>query len=295
MKKKLIESNIIGAHYSIIISISLFPSGKFASISDDKSIKIWNINYIPIQTINNAHNEIIYNITIENENNFITSSRDKTIKFWNKKNNKFENIKILKNAHEKSIFKIILISSKSFFSCSFDNTVKLWEKFNDIYQCNTIIMHLKSIWNILIINDKNLLITSGTEGIFFWNLKLFNFIYTIEKGCYGFNSLIRLDDNKIIIGGDLKHIMSVINIINFEIIKEINCSSLIYAIYNFPKKKIFITKGKEIKVYDSENYKCIQTINDAHDNIINGFCELKNDYIASYSWDRNIKIWNFQN
>ena len=98
-------------------------------------------------------------------------------------------------------------------------------------------MHLKSIWNILIINDKNLLITSGTEGIFFWNLKLFNFIYTIEKGCYGFNSLIRLDDNKIIIGGDLKHIMSVINIINFEIIKEINYSSLIYAIYNFPKKK----------------------------------------------------------
>ena len=85
MKKKLIESNIIGAHNSIKISISLFPSGKFASISDDKSIKIWNINYIPIQTINNAHNEIIYNITIENENNFITSSRDKTIKFWNKK------------------------------------------------------------------------------------------------------------------------------------------------------------------------------------------------------------------
>jgi len=38
--------------------------------------------------------------------------------------------------------------------------------------------------------------------------------------------------------------MSVINIINFEIIKEINYSSLIYAIYNFPKKKIFITGGK---------------------------------------------------
>ena len=147
----------------------------------------------------------------------------KQLNFGIKKNNKFENIKILKNAHEKCIFKIILISSKSFFSCSFDNTVKLWEKFNDIYQCNTIIMHLKNIWNLLIINDKNLLITSGTQGIFFWNLKLFNFICTIEKGCYGFNSLIRLDDYRIIIGGDLKLVMSVINIINFEIIQEIKC------------------------------------------------------------------------
>ena len=39
----------------------------------------------------------------------------KQLNFGIKKNNKFENIKILKNAHEKCIFKIILISSKSFF------------------------------------------------------------------------------------------------------------------------------------------------------------------------------------
>ena len=39
----------------------------------------------------------------------------KQLNFGIKKNNKFENIKILKNVHEKSIFKIILISSKSFF------------------------------------------------------------------------------------------------------------------------------------------------------------------------------------
>ena len=90
--------------------------------------------------------------------------------------------------------------------------------------------------------------------------------------------------------------MSVININNFEIIQEIDNLSLCYAIYYLPKKKIFLTggKGKEIRVYDSENYKCLQTITDAHDNIINGFCELKSGEIISYSWDRNFKIWNFQ-
>ncbi len=296
MSQRLIEINTINAHYSFITSIGLFPSGKFVSISDDLSIKIWNTNFIPIQTINNAHDEIIYNITIQDENNFITSSRDKTIKFWSKKNNKYQNIETLTGTHKKSIFKIIIFSPNSFFSCSFDNTVKLWEKFGDYFQCNMVIMHAKSIWNILILNDKNLLITSGTEGIFFWNLKLFNFICSLEKGCYGFNSLTRLDNNKIIIGGDINKIMSVINITNFEIIQEIDNLSLCYAIYYLPKKKIFLTggKGKEIRVYDSENYKCLQTITDAHDNIINGFCELKSGEIISYSWDRNFKIWNFQ-
>ena len=42
--------------------------------------------------------------------------------------------------------------------------------------------------------------------------------------------------------------MNVINIMNFEIIKEINCSSLIYAIYNFPKKKYLLLEVKEKKL-----------------------------------------------
>jgi len=37
----------------------------------------------------------------------------------------------------------------------------------------------------------------------------------------------------------------------------------------------------------------MQTIQNAHDDNINGFIELKDDSIASYSYDKKIKIWNF--
>ena len=51
----------IKPHNKKITSLSIFPSGKIISISYDKSIKIYNSNFIIIQNITEAHkNEIIY-------------------------------------------------------------------------------------------------------------------------------------------------------------------------------------------------------------------------------------------
>ena len=44
-----------------VTSVSIFPSGKIISVSDDKSNKIYDINYNIIGNIQNAHNDgIIY-------------------------------------------------------------------------------------------------------------------------------------------------------------------------------------------------------------------------------------------
>ena len=40
------------------------------------------------------------------------------------------------------------------------------------------------------------------------------------------------------------------------------------------------------------NYECIQTIKNAHDDVIN-LIELKNKLIASSSNDKTLKIWSF--
>ena len=47
-------------------------------------------------------------------------------------------------------------------------------------------------------------------------------------------------------------------------------------------------------IYRCDNFKCIQIITNAHDDFsINGFAELKNGSIASFSRDKTIKIWSF--
>ncbi len=49
----------------------------------------------------------------------------------------------------------------------------------------------------------------------------------------------------------------------------------------------------DIRIYRNDNYECIQEIKDAHNKDINGFIELKDGSIASFSKDKTIKIWSF--
>ena len=59
-------------------------------------------------------------------------------------------------------------------------------------------------------------------------------------------------------------------------------------------KGIFLIGGKsnDIRIYRNDNYECIQIIQNAHDDYIFGFVELKDGSILSYSYDKKIKIWN---
>ena len=56
---------------------------------------------------------------------------------------------------------------------------------------------------------------------------------------------------------------------------------------------IVVGKSNNIKIYNIDNYECIQTINNAHIDNITGIVELKNGEIASFGKDKIIKIWSF--
>ena len=71
---------------------------------------------------------------------------------------------------------------KKLISCSQDETIKIWEKNNKNYQSITILTHFKKILSILLLENKNIIISEGFDGIKFWNLNNFdlikNFKYT---------------------------------------------------------------------------------------------------------------------
>ena len=90
--------------------------------------------------------------------------------------------------------------------------------------------------------------------------------------------------------------MKIISISKNEIIKEINNTFLCWGIYLIEDKGIFLVGGvsKDIRIYRNDNYECIQTIKDAHNENINGFIELKDGTIASFSEDKTIKKWKIE-
>ena len=58
------------------------------------------------------------------------------------------------------------------------------------------------------------------------------------------------------------------------------------------KKLIFIGgKSEDIRIYNSNNYECIKVIKTDHEDNIFGFVTLKDGSVASFSKDKNIKVW----
>ncbi len=50
--------------------------------------------------------------------------------------------------------------------------------------------------------------------------------------------------------------------------------------------------SKDIKIFRSDNFEFIKEIQNAHEHWINGYVELKDGSVGSYSGDKTIKIWS---
>ena len=282
-----------------INSLSSFPSGNIISVSSDKSIKIYDIHLNLLQDIQNAHDNSISYLEIKDENNFITCSSDKNIKLWIKKEKQFQINKIIKEAHEDKIRKVIYCLNNNLISCSWDKTIKIWKENNNKYENIKTLNHSDKICSIILLEDKNILISSGYDGTKLWGLNNYNNIkcikYFQETWCGSHCGLCRLDEDKIIVQGNTIDYLNVISIKNKKIIKKITNLFTCWVIILLEDKGIFLVGGesKNIKIFRRDNYDCIQTINNAHNNYISCFLQLKNDSIVSYSYDNTIKIWSF--
>ena len=285
---------LIKAHNESITSLSIFPSGNLISVSSDKSIKIFDINFNVLQNIQNAHDDSILYVDIKDENNFVTCSFDKNIITWIKNNkNQFQINKKINNAHNDWIVKVIYYSNNYLISCSLDKLVKIWEKTNNNYQLITTLKQYDWVNSILLLSDKKIFISSGNNGTKLWNLNNFELIKNYDEAkCDCRNALSRINENEIIIGD--KYLLKIISLFEKKIIKEIKLSFYCYGIRVIKEKEIILIGGrsKNINIYRN-NYEYIQTIKNIHKDYINGFIELKNGLIASFSWNGVISIWSF--
>ncbi len=292
--------NNIYSHTDWIRALSIFPSGNLISSSNDLSIKIYdNINYGIIQSIENAHEEDIIDINILDENNFISCSNDKSIKVWIKKkiNNifQFTLYKHIIQAHEDQVNKVIYFQFGKIISCGIDNKIKIWEEYNNKYQLLITLNCIDVVYSILLLEDKNILISSGINGVYIWNFNNFEKIFYLKEIWCARNSLKRIDDDKIIIGSGEDGKMKIFSISKKEIIHIIYVNFICWGICIIKNKGVFLASGVDnnISVFRSDNYECIQRINNAHSDSITGIIELKDQSVASFGCDGIIKIWSF--
>ena len=296
--KKMCEIHI---HEGGVNFITSFPSGNIISVSNDQSIKIFdNINFKIIQNIQNAHTKELTSVDVKDENTFVTSSSDQSLKLWIQKDNKYINNKTIQDAHDDDINKVIFCSNGNLISCSWDYSVRIWKENNGDYENIKKLKHSDIVGSVLFLEDKNILVSAAEDGTKLWSLdkndvncdnitelKFFN-----ETFCEWSHHLCRLNEDIIIVKGSNINQLILISLSKKEIIQEIDNTFECYSLGVIKFIPIFLVGGeRNIRVYRKDNFECIQKIDGAHSSV-NGFYELKNKYIASFSYDKSIKIWN---
>ena len=277
-----------------IRSMSIFPSGNLLSISGVNSIKIYDINFNLLQNIIPKNREWICYSDIKDENNFLVSS-DKNIVLYTKNDGKFTMNKIIKTNHKNIVLKVSFLPNGNILSASVDNTIKIYEEKDDKEYQNVItIVNLKIIRSFMLLEDKKILVTSGDDGTKFWNYNNYEEIYSFNNVICGFwNSIIRIDDNKILIGGKSSFYIILLNEKKIiEIQNKFYCNGICYV---KNKDILIVVGGIDIKIYNNKNYQCLRSIQDISITSNNGVIQLKNGLIVTYTAIGIIKIWEIKN
>ena len=115
---------------------------------------------------------------------FATSSFDHNIKIWFKNKNIFESNIIIKIAHLDGQINIYCING-NIIPCLYDKKIKIQELIINKYELIRILDNLNNVTSLLLINNKNLLISSEEDVTKFWNINNINYIYEFKEALYG--------------------------------------------------------------------------------------------------------------
>ena len=299
-----------------INSVSFFPSGNLIAYDYNMMI-IYDNLFNKLQEIYAFDEEfnlikdfkdqkVIISIEIINENYFILIINNGNLNLYKKENGIFNFKKeIIKN---ENISRITLDSNGNIYSLSNDS-IKILERIdfeNYILKKKITIPNMisRNIYsynnadNILLLEDKNILILKQTNSIRFFDIsKNYSIIYKFEEK--RINSIERFGEDKLIAlcnSNNLKVISIYENKVFNNIKTEIE-SNLVK--YNKAKDLIIlgttdeINRGvywSKIKFLRSNNFDVIKIIENNENNFLNGIFILKDDIIGASSY-KGIKMW----
>ncbi|PAX53025.1 nSTAND1 domain-containing NTPase [Brunnivagina elsteri] len=280
------------AHNSQINDVAISNDGEIiVSSSDDKTVRIWNLNKWSLNKNIKKQNQTIYSIDFNpNNKDFITAGWDGTVNFW--ENN--QQVKSFK-AHE-SIISAIKFShdGKIIATASADKTVKLWNaKTHQLIKNLT--GHKDRITSINFTpNDQIIATGSSDKTAKLWQLSDGKLLHTLIGHTEEITSISITSDGNYIATASADNTIKIWHL-NGILQRTIAAhKSLISTIAFSPDNQTLASASwdNSIKIWQVSNGKLINTLTEHSDGVTSLNFTPDSQILASASADNTIKLWN---
>ncbi len=267
-----------------------------ASGSDDKTIKIWNLNNKKeIRTLK-GHLDFVYSVAISPDGQIIVSgSRDKTIKIWNLQTGQLINTLY---GHKDFVDSVAITpDGQTIATGSYDHTIKLWN-LKTLQLIRTFEGHSAQVLSVAISPDNQTIISgSKDKTIKMWNLNTGQLIRTIQGHSGDVNAIAINSHGDMFASASDDKTVKVWNLNTGQEIRTIGTHSADVNAIAFSHDGNKIASGsddKTVKIWNLMSGEQLDTLK-GHSDAVYAVAFNPNDKtLVSASADKTIKIWHLQ-
>jgi WD40 repeat protein len=292
--KSLKGSKIIGKHKDAINSMILLPNGMIASASNDKTIKIWDINNsICIKSLE-GHTDNI-NILVLLSNGMIASgSSDNTIKIWDYVN---ENICILSITNICPYSSLLVLNDVHFVSADLNGKIKMFDNQRNYKFINFTQAHSSNITSLIKLKNNHFASGSTDYKIKIWNRNL-TLINTL-RNYSTINALMLLPNGSLLAGLNNKtyKVWNCENVYKeMKLLTTVKCESYIYTLSSFNNEFSLMGTNDILLIQDNKSFNNIGPYSEfhrleGHNGNITSTIVLEDKRIVTCSKDSTIRLW----
>ncbi|MFB2835692.1 protein kinase domain-containing protein [Floridanema evergladense] len=241
-------------HSDEVNTIAVSSDGKtIASGSDDKSVKLWQLNEGKEIPTLNGHSDWIYSVAISPDGeSLVSGSKDNTVKVWNLKTGQ----ELLNIAGHKSSINSVAISpdNQNIASGSYDNTIKIWNlKTGELSR--TFTGHSAPVLSVAFSHNNRILVSGSVDkNVKVWDWQTGKELRSLKGHSGDINSIALSRDGQLVASG---------------------------------------SDDKTIKMWNVNTGRELRTFTGGHTADINAIAFSPNGKsLASGSDDKTIKLWN---
>ena len=279
-------------HASFIKSVCYSPDGKYiASGSDDKTVKIWEVETGRELRTLRGHSYDVNSVCYSPDGKYTASSSWDSIKLWEVATG--ECIKTLSgNGGAYSL--CYSPDGRYVASGSWDKTIKLWDVASG--ECIKAFAGHTDRINSVCYSPNGKYIVSGSEDktIKLWEVATGECIKTLAGHTDRINSVCYSPDGKYIVSGSEDKTIKLWDMARGECIKTLEGhTNRVSTVAYSPDGKYLASSSwdKTIKLWEAATGKCIKTLN-GHTDIVRSVSYSPDGvYLASAAWDKKIKLW----